>query len=409
MLLIGTPFAPRSEDVEMIDDFRGITVLIADDVYSIRSMVRNMLRQIGFKSFLDAKDGAEAIHTITKDDIGLILCDWNMPKVSGLEVLQFIRSEPAYKSLPFIMVTAEIAAPAVAEAAEGEVDDYVVKPFTLVQLRSKIFKVLSKQKEQSAVDKFLEQGKQCLLEKNFKEAEKAFNLALEINEMSPRTLLELGKLYENQGHNEKAIEYHQQAIKLAPQFIKAQESIAYLYRNLGNKQKYVDHLQRAVHISPRNMERKFSLGNAFVEVGKKNEATKLYQQVLDESSKQYSEIAGRVGEAFLRLGAYELAEQAFKKALETDPKSLHLFNQLGIAHRKLEKYDDAISIYKQACDVAPENTTLLFNLARAYYDSNKFNNAERMLRKALKVNPDFKDAKGLLAKISKKLRRPKKK
>lgn len=114
-----------------IDDInKDIAVLVADDQMLIRNLVRTILKSFGFTQIIQAEDGLSAMEKLNSEDIGLVLCDWNMPNASGLEVLKAARSSEKNKNVPFIMLTAEAYCENMNEAKAEGVSEYVVKPFT---------------------------------------------------------------------------------------------------------------------------------------------------------------------------------------------------------------------------------------------------------------------------------------
>lgn len=119
-----------------------IKVLIVDDFSTMRKIIRNILVQLGFKNILEADDGTTALEVLSREKVDLILADWNMPKMSGLELLKAVRSDERLKNIPFIMITAEAQKENVLEAIKHGVNQYVVKPFTPEVLKEKLEKVL---------------------------------------------------------------------------------------------------------------------------------------------------------------------------------------------------------------------------------------------------------------------------
>lgn len=116
-------------------------ILIVDDFSTMRKIIRNILTQLGFKNILEADDGTTALEILGKEKIDLVISDWNMPKMSGLELLKAVRSNEATKDLPFIMVTAEAQKENILEAIKYKVSQYIVKPFTPETLKEKLEKV----------------------------------------------------------------------------------------------------------------------------------------------------------------------------------------------------------------------------------------------------------------------------
>lgn len=107
-----------------------IKVLVVDDFATMRRIVKGVLRQLGFSNIIEAEDGSIALNELKKEKIGLIVSDWNMPNMTGLELLQAVRADGELKSIPFIMVTAEGQKENVIEAVKSGVTNYVMKPFT---------------------------------------------------------------------------------------------------------------------------------------------------------------------------------------------------------------------------------------------------------------------------------------
>ena len=118
------------------------TILVADDQGVIRDMVRAILKGLGFENVLYAENGAIAIQIIASNQIDLVICDWNMPLLTGIDVLRKIRSDERYRAIPFLMLTAEAYRENVVEAMQMGVSDYISKPFTAEVLVEKIEKLL---------------------------------------------------------------------------------------------------------------------------------------------------------------------------------------------------------------------------------------------------------------------------
>ena len=116
-------------------------ILIVDDFATMRKILKNILKQIGFKNISEADDGKSALKILKKENFDLILSDWNMPGISGLELLNGIRFDNELKNIPFIMVTAEARKDNILEAVKAGVNSYIVKPFTAETVREKINKV----------------------------------------------------------------------------------------------------------------------------------------------------------------------------------------------------------------------------------------------------------------------------
>jgi two-component system, chemotaxis family, chemotaxis protein CheY len=119
-----------------------MNVLIVDDYKTMLRIVNNLLKQLGFKNVYEATDGGMALGMLREKDYGLVISDWNMEPMTGLQLLKEVRADAKLKATPFIMVTAESKTENVVAAKQAGVNNYIVKPFNAETLKSKIVTVL---------------------------------------------------------------------------------------------------------------------------------------------------------------------------------------------------------------------------------------------------------------------------
>jgi len=121
---------------------KNMAVLIVDDYKTMLRIIRNLLRQIGFNNVDEASDGATALQKLRRDNFGLVISDWNMEPMTGLQLLKEVRADDKLRALPFIMVTAESKTENVIAAKKAGVNNYIVKPFNAATLKTKMTAVL---------------------------------------------------------------------------------------------------------------------------------------------------------------------------------------------------------------------------------------------------------------------------
>lgn len=119
-----------------------MNVLIVDDYKTMLRIIENLLKQLGFKNVHQATDGGMALRMLREQTFGLVISDWNMQPMTGLQLLKEVRTDDRLKSMPFIMVTAESKTENVVAAKEAGVNNYIVKPFNAETLKQKIVSVL---------------------------------------------------------------------------------------------------------------------------------------------------------------------------------------------------------------------------------------------------------------------------
>jgi len=121
-------------------------ILVVDDVNTMRTQIRDLLRGFGFQNVTLVANGEEAKVALNAGPIHLILCDWHMEPTDGMALLKYVRTQPTIKNIAFLMVTAESTKELVMEAIKGGVDDYLVKPLTRAQIETKVYTVLLKKR-----------------------------------------------------------------------------------------------------------------------------------------------------------------------------------------------------------------------------------------------------------------------
>jgi len=123
---------------------KNMKILIVDDFSTMRRIIKNLLRDLGFTNTAEADDGQTALPILKSGNFDFLITDWNMPGMTGIELLKMVRENPDLNSLPVLMVTAEAKKDQIIEAAQAGVNGYVVKPFTATVLKEKIEKIFER-------------------------------------------------------------------------------------------------------------------------------------------------------------------------------------------------------------------------------------------------------------------------
>ncbi|BFM11760.1 chemotaxis response regulator CheY [Simiduia litorea] len=123
---------------------KNMKILIVDDFSTMRRIIKNLLRDLGFSNTQEADDGATALPMLKSGDFDFLVTDWNMPGMTGIELLKHVRADERLAALPVLMVTAEAKRDQIIEAAQAGVSGYVVKPFTAQVLKEKIDKIFER-------------------------------------------------------------------------------------------------------------------------------------------------------------------------------------------------------------------------------------------------------------------------
>ena len=123
---------------------KDMKILIVDDFSTMRRIIKNLLRDLGFTNVKEADDGVTALPMLHSEHFDFLVTDWNMPGMSGIDLLRQVRADERLKGMPVLMVTAEAKRDQIIEAAQAGVNGYVVKPFTAQVLKDKIEKIFER-------------------------------------------------------------------------------------------------------------------------------------------------------------------------------------------------------------------------------------------------------------------------
>lgn len=119
-------------------------ILVVDDFSTMRRIIKNLLKDLGFTNIQEADDGTTALPMLKQNNFDFVITDWNMPGMQGIDLLKEIRSNEKLKSIPVLMVTAEAKKEQIVTAAQAGVNGYVVKPFTAATLKEKLEKIFER-------------------------------------------------------------------------------------------------------------------------------------------------------------------------------------------------------------------------------------------------------------------------
>jgi len=123
---------------------KNMKILVVDDFSTMRRIIKNLLRDLGFTNTHEADDGNTALPMLKSGDFDFLITDWNMPGMQGIDLLKAVRSDEKLKNLPVLMVTAESKREQIIEAAQAGVNGYIVKPFTAATLQEKLNKIFER-------------------------------------------------------------------------------------------------------------------------------------------------------------------------------------------------------------------------------------------------------------------------
>jgi two-component system chemotaxis response regulator CheY len=377
--------------------FAKVRIVIVDDAASMRKTLLYMLRYLGYRNIAVAEDGKEAWEIITKERIDLVISDWNMPGMTGIELLYRIRTSSEYERLPFIMVREEMDEESLAQAAGIDLDSSILKPLVPKELEEKIALVLNNRNNPSDYQRHVNTARELVRENRSEEALSQYGAAIALDPERAMAYSFLAELHEQLSERDKARSAYEKAVSVNPRYIRALNGLTKIYSEEGSKEKLFLVLSLLIDISPEDPERLFILGKLAMEINNKERARSYLMQAV-ELEPHNEERLYEAAKLFLDSEMLDETEKLFDILMARSPRNYDYVNCSGDICRKRGKYDKARNLFMTALKLA-EDETIHCNLARLYIDMGSRRLAEYHLEAALILDPDYSEAQELLDRL----------
>lgn len=376
---------------------KNITVMVVEDILSARETVVNLLRALGFSTFQEAENGEAALELMNGSSPGLIISDWNMPKMNGLGLLRAVRSRPESPYVPFIFLTSKSEVEDVALASDGGASAYLVKPVTIKALSEALNTVLNGGFEQDFELLKAEIQNHC----QNREQAKALDLLRRFELLYPgqaqRIALEHVRVLMQFSEFARAEEILCEILSANPLFAKGWETMAKIQSWQGKWDQALGAVDKAVTISPNNTEYHILRGSINLHKENLHEARKNFMTALNIDRKN-DQIKQDIWNAYVDLDMVDEVQRDFGSYIFSS-LTCDTLNNMAVAYRRKGELARAIEIYRAALAREPDNPKILFNAAVAYVSRKQFGKARSLLVHALGNDPGFEKAKALLTQI----------
>ena len=380
-------------------DIQEMTVLIADDMPNMVTTIRSMLKVLKYgRRFIPAENGREAWRFLkkkTEELIDIAIIDYNMPEMSGSELLTRIRSDKDLRDLPVVMITGNANMEFVAEAAESDIDAYILKPPTMKVLKDKVWAVVENANRPSPMVCHLRKARSLEEQGKIDEAISEARLAMEANPESSKPVNELGCLFLGKGRFEEAEKWLLKAAEMNPLDVSAFHNLGKLYVRFNDIDAAFKYLKKAMDINPRDLTRAVYFGTILLEKKKLKEATRIFDNALG-LNKDNEKLKEQIADLCIEKGATAYAVNLLESVLKSSPDKNGLSAKLGILLEEIGEYAKALGYLTRAEKEDNSNMDIKLRLARVHLGLGKPLRAEKPLKEILKANPAHEEAENLL-------------
>ena len=378
-------------------DIKNMSVLIVDDMENMCKSIRGMLKVLEYgKKFRFAYNGKEAWNLLKKEPSDIAITDWNMPVMTGVELLERIREDRELRDMPVIMVTAEANREIVAEAAEADIDFYILKPLTVKTLGSRIANMVERANNPSPVVRHLKQALKIEEEGDIDGAIVEVLAAMDADPESSRPARELGYLYYKKGDFKNAEKYYIKAAQMNKLDVIAFHRLGELYLEKDDIDNAIKFLDKAISISPRHASRGVNFGKILVQKNMKQKAVGIFKKAIsisDDSIALREEIA-----AFcLENNMYKLGAELMTFLVENVPGRHDLLLKIASSYEKLNDTENAIRYLLEAENYIKDDVDIKIRLARLYMSLKQVFRADHKLREVIVIDPGNQEARQLFS------------
>ncbi len=347
-------------------DPQEISILIVDDMENMSKSIRAMLKilKIG-KTFRYATNGKKAWNMIKSESIDLAMIDWNMPVMSGIELLELIRKDKGLRDLPVIMITAEGTRDVVAEAGEYDIDAYILKPLTVKSLGEKILAVIQRTNYPPESIIHLKKSRDLHEAGKLDEAIAEAKLAMQADPNSTRPIRSLAYLYYQANDIEKAEKLFYKAATMNRNDVFAFHYLGEIYFKKDQLDKALKFFEKAISISPRHVDRGLSFGKILIQKQHYSKAKSVFDHILQFADNTLV-LKEEIAELYFSNNCYDYALESYEFLIKQFPTRKDFLYKLGVIYKHQDNQSKAIEYLNKAEKEDPKNIDIKFHLVDLY-------------------------------------------
>jgi len=380
-------------------DIRTMTILIVDDMKSMRLTLRKMLRNLEIgKDLLFADNGKSGLSALTNSSCDLLIVDWNMPEMNGSQMLASLRRDKSIRDIPVVMVTAENERDIVVDAAEYEVDGYLLKPLTLAALDTKIKSVIEAVNHPDKAKLHLIEARACEEAGNIEGAIDETRKALALRPNASRILRKLGLLYLETKKTEIGEKCLQKAVAVNSQDTISRSHLAKLYINKRAFKRAAQLYMEMLSFSTRYFDSAVRLGETLLVNGFRNEARMLFSRIMSKSRSNRG-LQEKIINLCLEHQEYEFVAEIVTEAVKENPSNMDLMYKAGTIYLETGDQEKALECFVTVDSNRRGDIKTKLHIAKIHFNNRRILQADDYLNRILRIDPSNEEALKMRQKI----------
>ncbi len=371
---------------------QNLSILIVDDVKSMRSIVRSLLKNVNIgQSFHMAENGIEGLKILHTTPVDLAIVDWKMPVMNGTRMLEEIRKDRMLRDLPVIMVTGVPEKEIVLEAAEIEVEGYLLKPLTPAVLEAKIRMIIDQVNHPDKATQHVRTARRLEEDDDIESAIAHMTRAAQLKPGASRLQRNLGLLFEKSGDEARMVDHLKKAVSINPQDVVSHRMLGDFYWRKGELVPAVCYYHDVVSMTRKFSHEAVELGEALLKEKQSRNAKLLFSGIMAKSPRD-QELIEKIVEICLCHDEYEYALNLVKRLIRDFPSGMGLIYQAGSICEAMDDTDGALEYFQMVDKHQMYNLDVKLKLARLYITKKKIIQADDYINQILKKDPKNEDA-----------------
>ncbi len=373
-------------------DIENIAILIVDDMKSMRSIIKKMLKNLKLGKFVYfAENGLEGLRCLQNSRVDLAIIDWRMPVMTGVQMLDAIRSDRQLRDLPVIMVTAEAEKDIVLDVAEIEVEGYLLKPLTPAVLDEKIRSVVDRVNNPDDATRHARKSREFQDAGNIELAIRHMEMAVKYKPTASRLVRNVGLLYARAGKMDFAETYLLKAALVNPQDAITRHCLSEMYWKMNNWSKSVQYWCEVISLTKKFNEDAILVGEKLFENCLNHDAIKLFSKLINKTEKNFP-MKEKILNLCMEAGEVKFSNHLVSLLMEEFPSNHGLVYKAGQIHEALGDDDKALEYYLEADQYRDSSLDVKLKIARIYFLKKKVIQADNYLAQILRADPTNKEA-----------------
>ncbi|MCF6246096.1 MAG: response regulator [Desulfobacula sp.] len=373
-------------------DCKSLSILVVDDMKSMRQTIRKMLKSLDIGTvLLFAENGRDGLRVLRSSKCDLVIVDWNMPVMNGITMLEKLRDDPALRDLPVIMVTAEAERDIVSEVAEIEVDGYLLKPLTLKSLDTKIKTVINKMNHPDQVTRYRKLARGFEENGDYGAAVEQIRKALKHKPNASRLLRQMGLLHFRLKKNKIAEKCLLKAVSVNNQDTISLVYLADYYLKRNDLKKAANFYLRVLSLSAKYNDRAFDIGKKLLKNNLRSLSLGIFSKVLVQSKKQNA-AREQIIDICLSNNEFEYPKELLEQAIKENPSNYDMVFRAGQIFIDAGDWEKALRYFENVDRHVRGHVEAKLQIAKIYYMNRRIYKADDYLNQILRIEPNHEEA-----------------